>query len=71
MDDLRTLQTLMNPPRVARESQCIVSFDEHGITRLSYGDMADRIRQLASGLVQAGLRSGDYVTILAKTAPNG
>jgi long-chain acyl-CoA synthetase len=69
MEAGETLQALVQSFESLGNKPCIVAFQRKKKTTWSYAQVAETVQQLASGLVQAGVRPGDYVTLLAKNSP--
>ena len=65
MKELTTLQELIPNLRAAGDKECFLSMQSDGIDRWSCAEVADAAEQLARGLVDAGLKQGEYVPILA------
>ncbi len=69
MSTLRTLQSLVDPPRAPADQICMLALHSEGATSWSYGEVASHVQRLAQGLVRAGMRPGEYVALLASNRP--
>lgn len=69
MDNLYTLQSLLQPLHIPHDRPCVVALRRDGIVGWSYGEMSDYVQRLASGLVNSGLRQGEFVPLLATNRP--
>lgn len=69
MDKLHTLQALMHPLRTPGDSLCVLALQKDGVTTWTYGEVASCVQRLAHGLVNAGVKPGEYVPLLATNRP--
>lgn len=66
---MTTLQELVPRIRARGDQPCIISLDRDTVRERSASEMAASIEGLAHGLVQAGIKTGDFVALLAKNRP--
>lgn len=67
--DLPTLRSLTDALAEQGEQPAILALHKEGLTRWTFEELAERIRQLAGGLLDAGLERGDKVALLAANRP--
>jgi long-chain acyl-CoA synthetase len=69
MESLVTLQSLVEKLSILGDKECILEMQPQGIRRWTCAEVAEATQQLARGLVEAGLRPGEAVPILAHNRP--
>lgn len=69
MDKLHTLDVLIDGFAEHGDKPALLSLQPQGIQRWSYRELAQRIGQLAYGLVEVGVGQGDRVALLADNRP--
>ncbi len=69
MDSLQTLQSLIERLGALGNKECVLEMQPHGINRWSCAEVAATARQLARGLVEAGVGQGEFVPVLAHNRP--
>ncbi len=69
MKNLDTLQALVERLDSWGDKECILQMEREGVTRWTCAQVAHTARQLARGLIEAGLKPGEFVPILAHNRP--
>ncbi len=69
MQELHTLQELINTFAGRGQHPAILALQKEGMTRWTYAELGDHVQRLANGLTHAGLSQGDRVALLANNAP--
>lgn len=69
MELLSTLQSLLTQLSDLGDKECILEMQADGVSRWSCAEVATLARQLAAGLVGAGVQRGDFVPVLAHNRP--
>ena len=69
MENLSTLQALVQRLESLKHKECLLQLEQAGLSHWSGAQVAETARQLARGLVEAGVKPGEVVTILAHNRP--
>jgi long-chain acyl-CoA synthetase len=69
MESRSTLQSLVDKLDGLGDKECILEMQPQGLTRWTCTEVAGTARRLAQGLIEAGVRPGDVVPILAHNRP--
>ena len=69
MSELRTLQSLIDALSEHGDRQAVMALHKEDAVRWSYRELADNVRRLACGLIEAGVGRGDYTALLAANRP--
>ena len=65
---IRTLLTLIKQLDAYGSNPAIIPIQEGVCNYISYAELAEKVAQLSSGLVQTGICSGDHVALLARNS---
>ena len=69
MSELRTLQSLIDTLSEHGDRQAVMALHKEDAVRWSYRELADNVRRLACGLIEAGVGRGDHTALLAANRP--
>src|SRR5919199_473936 len=69
MSELRTLQSLVDTLSEHGDKSVVLALQKEGAQRWSYAELADHVRRLAHGLIDAGIERGTHVALLAGNRP--
>ena len=69
MSELRTLQSLIDTLSEHGDRQAVMALHKEDAVRWSYRELADNVRRLACGLIEAGVGRGDHIALLAANRP--
>src|SRR5919199_6595052 len=69
MSELRTLQSLVDTLSEHGDKSVVLALQKEGAQRWSYAELANHVRRLAHGLIEAGIERGTHVALLAGNRP--
>jgi long-chain acyl-CoA synthetase len=69
MSDLRTQQSLVDALSKHGDRQAVMALHKEDAVRWTYQGLADYVRCLGCGLIEAGVNRGDHVALLAVNRP--